>query len=210
MPGRWSMQIQRRVDPLAEAEADAEEIAHRGLNARFLFAVPIDPQDVKLKMVRLVAGDVVAEVDDATRPRQVGQHPRLARLDRPAVVVAARGVGRGESVRLVVLDPGQVLQRRDSGRTRDRTGRKRRRSPAILRECGRPNLRKLSCVISFDLIFSPDSQSRPSYQGGSPRAPAEAGRVALAMPVFPLENGKPAALHTGKASATHFSGTYPE
>jgi hypothetical protein len=83
----------RRVEPLAEAEAFGEEIADRRLDARLLLPVPINPQNVELQVVRLVTGDVVAEVDDAARPLDIGQDARLAWGDGPVVIVAAGWVG---------------------------------------------------------------------------------------------------------------------
>ena len=103
---------QRGTDPLGETEADAEEIAHRRLDAGFFLAVPVDAEDVELEVMRLGAGDVVAEVDDAARSLDLGQHAGLARPDVPPVGVAARGVGGSDPVRLEVPKRGHVVQRR--------------------------------------------------------------------------------------------------
>ncbi len=63
---------------LAEAKADAEEVSHGSLDARLRFAVPVIAQDVVLQMVRFVAGDVIAEMDDASRPLDLRQDQGLA------------------------------------------------------------------------------------------------------------------------------------
>ena len=55
-----------------QAKADAEEVANWNLDARRGFAIPVNPQDMVLQMIRFVAGDVIAEIGDAPRPFHVG------------------------------------------------------------------------------------------------------------------------------------------
>ena len=101
---------QRGTDPFRETEADAEEITCRGLDTRFLLAVPVDAEYVELQVMRLTAGDIVAEVDDAARSLDLGQHAGLAGPDVPPVGVAARGISGGDAMRLEVPQCGQVVE----------------------------------------------------------------------------------------------------
>ncbi len=61
--------------------------------------------------MRLTAGDIVAEVDDAARSLDLGQHAGLAGPDVPPVGVAARGISGGDAMRLEVPQCGQVVER---------------------------------------------------------------------------------------------------
>ena len=83
---------QGRMVPLGQTEANAEEIANGDLDAG------------------LVSSDVVAELCDAPRSVNLGEDEGLAGLEPAPIVVSSGGISRSDSVRLEVVEGGQIFQ----------------------------------------------------------------------------------------------------
>ena len=71
---------------------------------------------MELKVVRLVAGDVIAEVDDRARPRDLGQHERSAGRQLAEVVVPALRIGRRDPPHFEITQPRQRFEHLGVGR----------------------------------------------------------------------------------------------
>ena len=62
------------------------------------------------QMMRLVAGDVVAEMGDAPRPLNIGEDEGLAGFEPAPIVVLPGGISRSDPVGLEVVQGGQIVQ----------------------------------------------------------------------------------------------------
>ncbi len=63
-----------------------------------------------MQMMRLLAGDVVAEMCNAPRSGNLGQDESVARLKPAPIVVLPGGVGGGNTMKLEAMECGQAVQ----------------------------------------------------------------------------------------------------